>query len=132
MTLLLRNAGTAGTHLDVGVHGGVAPRPHHQAAPVLVAVTHRHVAAQVQTLGLNRKMMMCLLCQVRNLGRGVARLLREYCPGQPHQAESLETHLLVALLLHVDKQLAVKVLALNKLLHTDGFQANTNKSKMNR
>ena len=120
------------THLDVGVHGGVAPGPHHQTAPVLVAVTHRHVAAQVHTLGLNRKMMMCLLCQVRNLGRGVARLLREYCSGQPHQAESLEPHLLVALLLHVDKQLAVKVLALYKLLHTDGFQANTNKSKMNR
>ena len=71
------------------------------------------------------------MCQVRNLGRGVTRLLGEYCSGQSHQAESLETHLLVALLLHVDKQLAVKVLALNKLLHTDGFQANTNKSKIN-
>ena len=79
-------------------------------------------------------MMMCLLCQVRNilhLGRGVTRLLGEYCSGQPHQAESLEPHLLVALLLHVDKQLAIKVLALNKLLHADGFQANTNKSKIN-
>ena len=75
-----------------------------------------------------------ILCQVRNilyLGRGVTGLLGEYCSGQPHQAESLEPHLLVALLLHVDKQLAIKVLALNKLLHTDGFQANTNKSRMN-
>ena len=99
--------------LDVSEHRGSPPRSNHQTSAFLIAITLSHIATEVEALGFRA---------------GVAPFLGE-CGGQQfHEGISLEAELLVTCFSGVQEQVSVKKLSFQKLLQTEGLQADPNQT----
>ena len=99
--------------LDVREHGGRPASSNHQTSAFLISVALSQVTTQVEALGFSA---------------GIAPLLGEGGGQELHEGVSLEAELAVAGFGGVQKQVAFKELSFQKLLETEGLQADPNQT----